>query len=505
MNALFRKDLWASISLLMVTIPICAGIAVASKADPSNGILAALIASLIFGFFSSSPLAVVGPSASLSIFLSMAMLKLGGSSGVSQAIVLSGCLLLIFSFFNVYRWVNLVPRSVIRGMATGMGLILIMKMIPHLLGYDGISLLESDEFTQSDGRNTLTELIYGWQNFLPGSVLISTASILIYMGITKLKVSSKIPVTIFIIVAGVLLNQLFLNFVPEYALTDAHMLGVSSFKIHFRSLEMRVDNWPSVIELALAITAVIILEGLITLDLFKKVDPTHSRVKIRKELRLLGITNALMGILGLLPVMPVLIRSTAAADFGGRSRWTNILTALWMIIALFFYQYFSYIPMASVAAILVIVGLNLISIRDVRYMLTHGKDHWLPFFVTVFVIFFFDLLWGIAAGFVVGLFFSMRSMTRKSMVLVHDNERYLLKFYKDVTFLNKAELRHHLEGLPQDKEVLIDGTGNIFVDKEIEEWLEDFAANSADTGSKVTFMKSRLAVSRLFKESDAGN
>lgn len=503
MNAHFRKDLWASISLLFVAIPICAGIAVASKVNAADGILAALIASLIFGFFSSSPLMVVGPSASLSIFISMASLKLGGAAGVSQAIVLSGVLLLIFSFFNVYRWINIVPRAVIRGMATGMGLILIMKMIPHLMGYDGISLLESDQFTQSDGRNTLTELVYGWEHFLPGSLAISITSIILFILLGKYSDRaniSRIPVTLIVVGAGIAMNQFFIHFVPEWALNDTHMLAVDTLRLHFGSLEMKVSQWPAVFELALAITAVIILEGLITLDVFKKIDPTHSRVKVRKELRLLGVTNAIMGILGLLPVMPVLIRSTASVDFGARSRKTNILTAIWLMVALYFHEYLRFVPMASVAAILVIVGYNLISLKDVRFMVSHGRDHWLPFFVTVTVIFFFDLLFGIAAGFAVGLMFSLKSITRRAMVLVHDEERYLLKFHKDVTFLNKAELRHLVEKVPADKEFLIDGTGNIFVDTEIEEWLEDWAQEAEFAGMKVKFLKSRLAVSRLFKE-----
>lgn len=499
-----RKDFWASLSLLFVTIPICAGIAIASKGDPSEGILSALIASILFGFFSSSPLAVVGPSASLSIFISMASLKLGGGTGVSLAIVLSGCLLLIFSFFNVYRWINLIPRSVIRGMVTGMGLILILKMIPHLLGYDGFSLLESDQFSQSDGRNTVTELIYGWQNFLPGSIIISifSGAMFIFFGwLTRKKIlNAKIPPVLLVVLIGVLINQLFHAFFPSLALSGQHTLEVNSLRIHFSSLEMVVTDWAAVSELALTMTTVIILEGLITLDLFQKLDPNHSRIKIKRELRLLGLTNALMGLLGLLPVMPVLIRSKAAVEFGAKTQWTNIFAGLWMIIALIFYTQFRYIPMASVAAILVMVGVNLISIKDVRYMLTHGKDHWLPFFMTVSVIFFFDLLWGIVAGFIVGLFFSLKSITRRSMVLVNDQDRYLLKFYKDVTFLNKAELRHLLEKVPDDKEVIIDGTGNIFVDSEIEEWLEDFALGCKETGCQVTFLKSRLAVSRLFKE-----
>ncbi len=499
-NSFHKKDVWASVSLLLVAIPICAGIAVASKADPADGILAAIIAAIIFSLFSSTPLTIVGPSAGLSIFVSMASIKMGGESGVSHAIFLAGVWLVILSFFNVQRWINIVPRSVIRGMVTGMGLILIVKMLPHLLGYDGISLLESDQFTESDGRNTITEVLYGLQNFLPGSITISIVSTLILIFLAHHSKTngalSFLSPTLTVVTVGVVLNQIFIYYYPAWALGTNHTLHFDTFRVHFRSLGMSVGDWKYVIQLSIIITAVISLEGLITLDVFQKIDPTHSRINTKKELRLLGITNSLMGFLGLLPVMPVLIRSTAAVDFGAKSRWTNFLHAIWLIVALIFYDLFSYIPMATVATILVFVGFNLISFRDIKFMATHGKDHWLPFFVTVIMIFFTDLIWGIFAGFSVGLIFSLKSVTRRTMVLVHDQERYLLKFYKDVTFLNKGELREHLESIPKGAELLIDGTGNIFIDTEIEEWLEDFSFSD----NKVTFMKSRLAVSRLFKE-----
>lgn len=489
-----KQDFLSSLSLLFVSLPLSAGIAIASKADPTAGIIAAIFGAVFFGVFSTTPLAVFGPSAGLSVFISMAAIKFGDFSYLGPAIFLSGVWLFIISFFNVHRIVSIVPRSVSRGMATGIGLILILKMIPHLLGYDGISLGVED-FTQSDGRNTFTEIVYGFNNYLTGAVVISMVSLILIAALRKVT-NIAFPV----VVIGIILHQVFIQFIPELALSQQHMLTVTDVKVHFKSLSGFMTDLPYTLELSFIIMAVILIEGFITFDIFQKLDPSHHHVKPLKELRLLGFANALMGIIGALPIMPVLVRSTANVNFGAKTRWSVFLHGIWLALILICYKFFSFIPMASVAAILIYVGWRLIDVKEIKKLCGHGYAQWLPFLVTVFVMIFVDLLWGIFAGFVFGLFFSMKNMVKRSMVLVHDDERYLLKFYKDVSFLNKAELKELLEKVPEDKEVLIDGTGNIFIDPEIENWLEDYVEECKDRGCRVTFIKSRLAVSNLFKE-----
>lgn len=489
-----KQDFLSSLSLLFVSLPLSAGIAIASKADPAAGVIAAIFGALFFGMFSSTPLAVFGPSAGLSVFISMAAIKFGDFSYLGPAIFLSGVWLFILSFFNVHRLVSIVPRSVSRGMATGIGLILILKMIPHLVGYDDVSI-GIEDFTQSDGRNTFSEIIYSLNNFLPGALAISLVSLILIPALRKVS-NIAFP----IVVVGIIIHQIFIHFLPDFALSQQHMLTVTDVKVHFKSLNGFMNDLPYTLELSFILMAVILIEGFITFDIFQKLDPSHHHVKPLKELRLLGFANALMGIIGALPIMPVLIRSTANVNFGAKTRWSVFMHGIWLALILVCYKFFSFIPMASVASILVYVGFRLIDLKEIKKIFKQDVAHWLPFVLTVFVMIFVDLLWGIFAGFIVGLFFSMKNMVKRSMVLVHDDERYLLKFYKDVSFLNKAELKELLERVPLDKEVLIDGTGNIFIDPEIEDFLEDYNDECKDRGCKVTFLKSRLAVSKLFKE-----
>jgi MFS superfamily sulfate permease-like transporter len=490
---LWKQDIFAAISLLLISIPLSAGIAVASKADPTAGIITAIFGALFFGFFSSSPLVVYGPAAGIGIFVSMAVLKLADFTDVSKAVFLAGIWLGILSLFNVYKVVNLVPRTVTKGMVSGIGLILILKMIPHLFGYDGVSI-GFDEFTQSDGRNTITELYYGIQHYLPGAVIIGFASL-----VTMFAMRKKPYAAFAAVVVGVVINLIFQSAAPDFLLSGNHMLEIASPKIDFTSLGDMNGDWFYIVELSLILTTVIIFEGLVTLDIFQKVDPNHQPINFKKEMRLLGVGNVLMGLLGALPIMPVLVRSTANVRFGAKSRWANIVHGLLLILVFTCHGFFKFIPMASIGAVLVYVGVNLLNPRYFKEMFAKGADHWVPFLATVIVMLFTNLLWGLAVGFVIGLSFSMRSITKRSMVLVQDDERYLLKFHKDVTFLHKAELRELLESVPVEKEVLIDGTGNITIDREIEDWIEEYVHDCRERNCKITFIKSRLAISKLFK------
>lgn len=497
-----RDDFLSSLSLLLVSLPLSAGIAVASGAAPEAGIITAIFGALFFGFFSSSPLSVYGPAAGLSVVLSTATSVLGGFSHLSLSVLIAGFILLLLSFVDIYRIINFFPRSVMKGMVAGIGLILALKMIPHMLGLDS-TLLYSVEFAEGK-TNTLSQIWSSFEHMLPGAIIITVSS-LVLMGFLRLlankyKTSPRYSAGVIVIMFGICLNLIFQKYFPSLYLSGEHLLHVTSTKIRFQPFYFDFENLTVVLETAVFITAIIVLEGFITLDLIQKYEPLHSKLNYKKESLLLGIGNILMGLVGALPIMPVFIRSTANISFGAKTRSSVIFHGIWLSLALVFEGVFSFIPMASVSVVLFVVGIGLIDWKEIKKFCSLGKDHWIPFFITLGMIFFVDLIVGIAAGFVIGLVFTLHSSFQRSMVLVNDGERYLLKFHKDVTFLHKGELREHLENIPTGRDIYIDGTGNIFVDKEIEEWLEDYVTLAKDRGSNVYFLTSKLAVSPLFKE-----
>lgn len=496
-----RGDVVSSLSLFLISLPLTAGIAVASKVSPEAGLFSAIFGAIIVGFFSSSELIVYGPAAGLSIFISAANLRWGDSGDVSAAISMTGIILLLICFSPVHKIIHLFPSSVTKGMASGIGLILILKMIPHLFGHDEV-YLSSDTFYQNDGRNTLTEIINAIQNPSMGPMIISGICLLLWFAWQKLnKEVRSLSIVVILVILGSVLASWLGNINSDWALSYSQMLHIDSLQFKFRPFWEAQIHWKESIKLAFILTSVIILEGLATLEVMTtSLDPKHRMIQPRREIFLIGISNLLMGFINALPLMPVLIRSTANKDFGATSRLSVILHGFLLLIALIFYKVFSFIPMATVAVILLGVGFNLFNRKLWVEMYDKGMAQFVPFATTVVLMLTMDFLWGLLAGFMIGLLLTMRSSLKRTMVMVEDGDRYLLRFFKDVTFIHKIELIEMLNTVPVGKEVLINGTGNILVDPDIEEWLENYQEDCKRRDCKVTFVKSNLSVSRLFKE-----
>jgi MFS superfamily sulfate permease-like transporter len=494
------KDVASGLSLFLISLPITAGIAVASKVSPEAGLFSAIFGAMILGLFSSSELIVYGPAAGLSVFISAASLRWGEYGDVSAAISIAGLFLLIISYFPVHVIIHLFPTSVIKGLGSGIGLILVLKMIPHLLGNDAV-YLTYDAFLQSDGRNTLSEIFYALQNASPTPVIISTICMTMVLIWRRFENSFRNMSYVIVIVLVASILGYYIGLIkPEWALNSSQMLHIESLQFKFKPFWTAQIHWWETLNLAMILTTVIVLEGLATIEVVQQLDKQHRLINPRREIFLMGIGNLVMGFINALPLMPVLIRSNANYEFGAKSRLSVMIHGLLLLIALMFYRTFSYIPMASVATILFMVGFNLFNLEKWKIMYKKGWNQFIPFAATVILMLSLDFLWGILAGSVIGLVITMRSSLKRTMVLVDDGDRYLLRFFKDVTYIHKIELIETLSKVPVGKEVIINGTGNIFVDSDIEEWLSNYQDECLSRDCKVTFIKSNLSVSKLFKE-----
>jgi MFS superfamily sulfate permease-like transporter len=496
----YRQDLFASLSLFLVSLPITIGISIASKAPPEAGMISSIFGALFFGLFSSSHLALYGPAAGLCVFISATASQYGSFEQVSAATILAGLLLLGLSRINAFKIIHLFPMSVVKGMASGIGITLVLKMVPHMIGFED-ELLEAEGLLGFDDFTALEPTEQSESRFSSTAVAISVVSVFVAW---KFRAAARLPYAFFVVLVGALMAWGAQVFFPEQALTHAQMLhmNMSQFTPHFLDLG-KVQFWPA-LRLALLITTVILLEGMINLNLVQKLDPERKPIQFKRELKLLGFGNIGLGFIGALPVMPILVRSTANIEFGAKSRFSAILQGVWLSIALVFAHVYDFIPMAAVASLLALVGLNLVRLDEIKTILRRGKAQYVPFLLTLLVVLAVDLLWGVVAGLVIGIFFSIRSTLHRTMVLVHDQGDYLLKFFKDVTFIHKYELKDQLDQVPEGHRVLIDGTGNIAVDSDIEDWLLEYQRDSKLQGRHVEFIKSQLAISKLFKENSHG-
>ncbi len=502
--ALTKNDFFSSWSLFLISLPLTAGIAIASKAPPEAGIISAIIGAIFFSVFSSSRLVVVGPAAGLTVFISAATTSSGDFYQLPLSVVISGVILMILSTFSVHKIIYVFPKSVAKGMAAGIGLILVLKMIPHLIGHDSV-VLSSQNFIQANGRNTFEEIMMAFSDYQLGAIIISVvclaaAFVWPFLG-RKSILSNKFSYAFFIVLLGVGMNEFFKAFYPALALSGDHMLRIQSSNFGFHPFwEVQYPLW-QIFKLGFILAALIILEGLVTLDIFQRLDPKHSSINFQKEIFLLGIGNTIVGFFGGLPIMPVLIRSKANLEFGAENRSSVFLHGIWiLIVVVFCSDLLAYIPMAAVASILFYIGYNLVDLKEMNKTLSKSAEQYVPFLTTLSIILFIDFFWGIVMGFAVGLIFTLGSLTKRAVILVNDEERYLLKIFKDVTLFHKAKLRELMDSVPLDKELLVDGTGNIFIDPEMEEWFEEYAQERRDRNGKFVFAKSNLAISKLFKK-----
>lgn len=479
------SDAPAALVVFLVALPLCLGIALGSNAPLFSGIIAGVVGGIVVGALSGSSLSVSGPAAGLTVIVAAAILKLPSFESFLLAVVIAGVLQVAFGQLKAGIIGDFVPATVIKGMLAAIGIILIMKQLPHLVGYD--KDFEGDEsFIQPDGENTLSELIHVFSAFTKGAALIGIAS-LIVQWIWEMNFFKRAPVVKFIpsalvvVLTGVGMNAMFIHFFPDLAIGSEHLvkIPVSSSLVEFTSFFSLPDfnqllN-PEVWVSAITIAIIASLESLLSIEASDKLDP-HKRVSPpNRELKAQGIGNIVSGMLGGLPVTAVIVRSSANVNAGAQSKLSAILHGVILLVCVMFIPHFlNLIPLASLAAVLLFVGYKLTSVKVVKEVVLKGWTQSAPFIITILAILFTDLLVGILVGMLSSLFFIIQSTYTTSIMLVKDENRYLVRLRKDVSFLNKPKLKSLLDSIPNNSKVLIDASRADFIDQDVVEVVNDF-------------------------------
>ncbi len=481
----FGADFPASIVVLLVALPLCLGIALASGAPLFSGIIAGIVGGVVIGFTSGSQLSVSGPAAGLTVIVATALLKLQVYEAFLLSVVIAGILQLILGFVKAGVIGDYIPNSVIKGMLAAIGLILILKQLPHLVGFDAD--FEGDEtFAQSDKANTFSELLNAFRAFTPVAILVGGLSILVLMlweqPILKKQLLFKfIPGPLVVVLQGVAINQYFIGINAEMALKDKHLVSLpvaknlNDFFSFFSFPSVKYLNNPDVWIMALTLAIVASLETLLGIEAVDKLDPLKRVTPPNRELKAQGIGNIVSGLIGGLPLTSVIVRSSANVAAGAKSKTSSILHGLLLLLCVAFIPLLlNKIPLSALAGILVFTGYKLAKVKLFKEFYDKGWDQFVPFIVTIVAILMTDLLIGILIGIGVGLFFMIRSNFRSAVVIVNDKENYLIRLRKDVSFLNKPIVKKKLEEIPQDAFVIIDATRADFIDKDIIEEINNF-------------------------------
>lgn len=495
----WRNDLPASLVVFLVALPLCLGVALASTgAKPIlfSGIIAGVVGGIVVGFFSGSKLGVSGPAAGLITIVLAAITTLGSFESFLVAVILAGVIQLFAGFIGAGVLGNFFPSSVIKGMLAAIGLTLILKEIPHLVGYDK-DFMGDESFFQFDGHNTFSDLMYATNALSPGAMIIAALSILILVFVDKpfmkkWAVFKILPGALFVVVLGIGINLVFHYFLPHLEMKGQHLVqlpvakSLEDFGSFFIFPDFMAFKNPKVYVIALTIALVASLETLLSVEATDKLDPDKNFTPTNRELRAQGIGNIVSGLLGGLPVTQVIVRSSANINSGGKSKLSTILHGLLLVVcALFIPQVLNLIPFASLAAILLMVGYKLSKISLYKSMYQLGFEQFIPFISTILGVLFTDLLKGIAIGIAISIFYILRKNLRnnfqKNVISNNGSESIEIILSEEVTFLNKGSIIELIHSVPNNSTLIIDGSKSKAIDYDVLELIQEFKLHGALT------------------------
>ena len=489
-----KQDLPASVVVFFVAVPLCLGIALASGAPLFSGLISGIIGGIVVGAMSNSALGVSGPAAGLAVIVLTSIQSLGAFDIFLLAVVLSGGIQILLGLIKGGIVGYYFPSSVIKGMLTGIGIIIILKQIPRALGYDGD--YEGDmSFWQADGENTFTELFHMIDYITPGAVIVSILSMAIlllwdYYLIKKNKVFKLIQGPLVAVAAGIFYQSITMTYFTTYAIEPQHLVtvpvagNISEFLNQFTfpnfSAIGNYDVWVT----AFTIAVVGSLETLLSVEATDKLDPQKRITNTDRELLAQGTGNILSGLIGGLPITQVIVRSSANIQSGGQSKISAILHGVFLLFCVALIPFvLNMVPLAVLACILFMVGYKLAKPSLFKQMYKLGWNQFLPFIITLMGIVFTDLLIGISLGVIVSLIIFLRKSFQNSHFLhqefVDEEKIVKMTLAEEVSFLNKSAILKALTELPEETQLTIDMSKSENIDYDVLEIIDNFT-NTAE-------------------------
>ncbi|MFM6954911.1 MAG: SulP family inorganic anion transporter [Sphingobacteriaceae bacterium] len=487
-----KSDLPAGIVVFLVAVPLCLGIALASGAPFFSGMISGIVGGILVGALSNSQLSVSGPAAGLAAVVLASINQLGAFETFLLAVVVAGLFQLLLGFLKAGAIANYFPSSVIKGLLTAIGIIIILKQIPHAFGYDKDA--EGDlTFLQIDGQNSFSEILVAISKIDLGATLIALVclAILILFERPFVKKHLKLlPGGLVAVLVALGLNQVFILTGSSFAVSGDHLVNVpvaknlSDFLGFFTLPDFSQIANPQVYLVALTLAAVASIETLLCIEAVDKLDPKKRVTSTNRELVAQGIGNMTSGLLGGLPITSVIVRSSANLNANAQSKLATIIHGLLLLICVSLIPVLlNKIPLAALASILLITGYKLCNPAVFKQMFGFGKYQWVPFLITVVFIVFTDLLTGVGIGLLVSILALLYGNYKNSYYFHkenhHEGDVILVHLSEEVSFLNKASIKLTLEHLPENSRVVIDAQDTHYIDHDVLELIRDFTTIQA--------------------------
>jgi len=488
LRAFFRHDFRASITVFFVALPLCLGISLASGTSVVSGLVAGIVGGLIVSLLSRSELSVSGPAAGLTAICLGLVQELGSASLLFLSVAIAGILQVLLGLFRLGGFTHFIPSSVIKGMLAAIGLLLMSKQVPLLLGYDQPDFWAKEFFNIVTLDHAFTHIDNIIDHTSRVAVLVSafTFAVLVLGKKYAAKWIPALPASFLAVLLGTLAAELLGRLGPGWALSPGQTVSIPPDvwrQLAFPDL-MAITSHPAVWKGAVVICLVASLETLLSITAIDKLDPLNRVTPQDRELVAQGVGNTVSGLLGGLPVTAVIVRSAANAEAGARSRKSAFLHGAWLLVAvLLAIPLINRIPYSVLAVILVRTGYNLAKPSMLRIVFRQGREQFLPFIVTAGAILMTDLLIGVGIGVAFAIYFLIKHTYRSPGYTIRETRHgqireFVMELAPNVSFLHKQKITQALDALPEYAVLEVRGDGSTYIDHDVLEIFHDFKAKA---------------------------
>ena len=487
-----KSDFASGLVVFLVALPLCLGIAMASGAPLFSGIISGIIGGIVVGYLSQSHISVSGPAAGLTAIILTAITDLGAFDVFLTAVFIAGLLQLALGFLKAGSISNYFPTNVIEGMLAGIGVIIILKQIPHAFGYD-VDFEGDQSFTQNDGNNTLSGLFEVFNHIQLGAVVVTLVSLVILISWDKfsfLKKLKLVPGALVAVIIGIIINQLFIETGSSLAISKEHLVSLpipqsfEEFKAIIVTPNFAGITNPQVWIVGLTIAIVASIETLLCIEASDRMDVQKRYTDTNIELKAQGIGNIVSSLLGGLPMTSVVVRSSANNNAGAKSKMSAIIHGVLLLLSvLVIPAVLNKIPLATLATILILVGYKLAKPATFVHFWKKGKYQFVPFIATLVAVVATDLLKGVLLGIVISVIFILRGNLKRAYSFKKeeyvDGDIIHIDLAQEVSFLNKAAIKLTLSEIPENAKVIINAQDTVYISHDILDLIKEFKATRA--------------------------
>jgi MFS superfamily sulfate permease-like transporter len=487
-----KSDFASGLVVFLVALPLCLGIAMASGAPLFSGIISGVVGGIVVGFLSTSHISVSGPAAGLTAIILTAITDLGAFDIFLTAVFISGLFQLALGFLKAGSISNYFPTNVIEGMLAGIGIIIILKQIPHAFGYDAD--FEGDlSFVQKNGENSISSLFEVFNHIQVGAVIITAVSLLLLISWDKvpfLKKLKLIPGALIAVISGIVLNEIFKISGSSLVISNAHLVSLpvpTSFD-EFKGIIVTPDFSgflnPKVWIIGLTIAIVASIETLLCIEAADRMDPQKRYTDTNVELKAHGLGNILSSLVGGLPMTSVVVRSSANNNAGAKSKMSAIIHGVLLLISVLTIPVIlNRIPLATLATILILVGYKLAKPTTFKHFWKKGKYQFIPFIATLVAVVTTDLLKGVLLGILISIIFILKGNLKRAYSFKKeeyvDGDIIHIDLAQEVSFLNKAAIKATLSDVPENSKVVIEAHDTVYIAHDILDLIREFKETRA--------------------------